>query len=318
MNRIRVTCLVVEAMGLQFLCGILLLLFCLRLHLHKPAAAIGSVWLPPAEATLQQTPLDTLSKVLEKPAGRKHGSQHTSSHPAAGPEPVSVVPSRSARPVHAAVARANHVQKLGPSISKYLDSMGLSLAQRRTASVPVIKHYLMVMEVFAASASVQPNGGTLKNVGQPIIDQLLTQYITRLVSFQTKPHLGRDLIAATKLVKPHRVRPQQVSVPSAVRALQGWVKDCSAISRLPLPEVLVFWMALVALVMGVPQIAGASVGPAKNQAVGITLQRPPRHQAPRDTCRYEEGGQLTQMTAVLPKYAVHTVHAGLKAKWVQL
>ena len=251
------TRLVVEAMALQFLCGILLLLFCIRLQPQKPTVAIGSVWVPTAEATLRQTPLGTSSQVIKKPANRKQRSQRTSSHPATGPGPFNVAPSKSARQVHAAVVRANHVQELGPSINAYLDDMGLSLAQRRTVSVPVIKRYLMVVEEFAAWALVQPNGGTLRSLGQPIIDQLLTQYVDRLVSFQTEPHVGRDLIAGVMFVKPHWVRPQRVSLPSAVRALQGWVKDCPATSRLPMPEEVVFWMALEALEMGVPHIAMA-------------------------------------------------------------
>ena len=256
MNTTLVTRHLVAAMVLLHLCGILLLLFCLGLRPRKPAAvAIGTVWLPSAEATLRQTPLGTSSKVLKKPAARKHGSQHSSSHPAARPEAVSVAPSKSARQIHAAEARATHVQELGPSLNGYLDDMGLSLAQRRTVSVTVIKRYLGEVEQFASWALLQPNGGALKHLGQPIIDQLLTQYVDRLVAFHMEPHVGRDLIAGVMFVKPHWVRPQRVSLPSAVRALQGWVKDCPPTSRLPMPEEVVFWMALEALEMGVPQIA---------------------------------------------------------------
>ena len=245
-------------MGLLFLSGILLLLLCLGLRPLKPTAvAIGTGWLPSAEATLRQTPLGTSSKVLKKPASRKHGSQHTSSHPTAGRESVSVAPSKSARQMHAAEARSNHVQELGPSLNEYLDDMGLSLAQRRTVSVPVIKRYLGEVEQFASLALLQPEGGKLKYLGQPIIDQLITRYVDRLVAFHMEPHVGRDLIAGVMFVKPHWVRPQRVSLPSAVRALQGWVKDCPPTSRLPLPEEVVFWMALEALEMGVPQIAMA-------------------------------------------------------------
>ena len=306
----------VAAMGLPFLSGILLLLLCLGLRPQKPTAvAIGTGWLPSAAATLRQTPLGTSGKVLKKPASRKHGSQRTSSHPTAGREVGSVAPSKSARQIHAAEARSNHVQELGPSLNEYLDDMGLSLAQRRTVSVPVIKRYLGEVEQFASWALQQPEGGALKHLGQPIIDQLLTQYVDRLVAFHMEPHVGRDRIAGQFIaLAAHRFLNKQrqksgLLIDATQQQVNTFIRD--------------FWRRHGLDKIGLPHLyrlrhAGASVGLAQNQVNRNTLQRALRHQAPRSTRRYEKGGRLSQMTAKLPEHVVQNVHARLKAKLAQL
>ena len=333
-------------MGLPLLCGICLVLIAISTLNQKLVLAIGFLpLLPTAKGTLTQVPLECGQKVTKKLAGRNKANQHSSFHQVTGSGRSRVAPSRSARLDHAQTSRLSHAEELGPSINNYMDSREVSLAQRRTVSAPVVKRYLAEVKPFASWALLQPVESALKQLGQPVIDQLWMQYLDRPTSFKCKMkdlvHPIGSVLRLTLSLPPAEllensmtfeqdktlmpmVMQYNFNAACAHRFLSKQKRKADLLLNCTQSQVIAFMLdlwrrhgleKLVAPHLYRLRHASASVGLTDQQLDRATL---PRQQAPPSTRRYVKGGRLSRMTVMLPDHVVNLVHARLRAKLSQL